>query len=126
MPEEPTAPTPPPASAAPSGEPTSDEKVMGAIAYLGILFLVPLLAKKDSKFAIFHAKQGMVLFIVEVVLWIVNFVLTISIAGLFIAWILWIIWLIIGVMALIGLIQALSGKYWKLPVLGGWAESFKF
>lgn len=116
-----------PSPAAPTGgEPTSDEKVMGAIAYLGILFLVPLLAKKDSKFAMFHAKQGLVLFIVEIILWIVNFVLVISVVGLFIAWILWIIWFIILIFALIGLIQALSGKYWKLPVLGGWAESFKF
>jgi len=119
MPEE-TAPT------APSGEPTSDEKVMGAIAYLGILFLVPLLAKKDSKFAMFHAKQGMVLFIIEVILWIINFVLIVSIVGVALAAIIWIIWMIIGIFALIGLIQALSGKYWKLPVLGSWAESFKF
>lgn len=122
MPEETT-----PAPAAPSGEPTSDEKVMGAIAYLGILFLVPLLAKKDSKFAMFHAKQGMVLFIVEVILWILQFILVATIYGLlFLGWIIWIIWLIVGIFALIGLIQALNGKYWKLPVLGGWAESFKF
>jgi len=119
-------PTQTPPAAPTGGEPSSDEKVMGAIAYLGILFLIPLLAKKDSKFAMFHAKQGLVLFIVEVILWIVNFVLVLSIVGLFVAWILWIIWLIIVIFALIGLIQALSGKYWKLPILGGWAQSFKF
>ena len=123
MPEETTTPAP----STPSGEPTSDEKVMGAIAYLGILFLVPLLTKKDSKFAMFHAKQGMVLFIIEVILWIINFVLIASLFGvLFLGWILWIIWMIVAIFALIGLIQALSGKYWKLPIFGGWAESFKF
>ncbi len=109
------------------GEPTSDEKVMGGIAYLGILFLVPLLTKKDSKFAMFHAKQGMVLFIIEVILWIINFVLFASVFGaVFLGWIVWIVWMVVGIFSLIGLIQALSGKYWKLPVLGGWAESFKF
>ena len=108
----------------PSGEPTSDEKVMGAIAYLGILFLVPLLAKKDSKFAMFHAKQGMVLFIAEIIAYIAGFMLAFI---PYFGWYLdWLIYVVVGILALIGLIQALSGKYWELPVLGAWAKTFKF
>ena len=106
------------------GEPNGDEKVMGAIAYLGILFLIPLLTKKDSKFAMFHAKQGLVLFIVEIVFGLAQMFLAFI---PFLGWIIIpIIWVILGIFALIGLIQALSGKYWKMPVLGGWAQSFKF
>ena len=38
-------------------------KMYAVIAYLGILCLVPLLLKKENKFALFHGKQGLVLFI---------------------------------------------------------------
>ena len=33
----------------------AQNKVMGILAYIGFLFLVPLLAAKDSKYARFHA-----------------------------------------------------------------------
>lgn len=34
-------------------------KVMAILAYFGILVLIPILAAKDSKFARFHANQGL-------------------------------------------------------------------
>ena len=36
-------------------------KVMAVLAYFGILVLIPIFAAKDSKFARFHANQGLVL-----------------------------------------------------------------
>ena len=36
-------------------------KVMAILAYFGILVLIPILAAKDSKFARFHANQGLLL-----------------------------------------------------------------
>ena len=39
-----------------------DGKIWAFIGYWWILFLVPLLGKKDNKFALFHGKQGLVLF----------------------------------------------------------------
>lgn len=114
------------ATPAPStgGAPSSDEKVMAALSYLGILFLIPLLTKKDSKFAMFHAKQGLVLFILEIIFGLAQMFLAFI---PFVGWlIIPIIWVIIGIFSLIGLIQAFSGNYWKMPILSGWAESFKF
>ena len=110
--------------AAPAGEPSGDEKVMAAISYLGILFIVPLLVKKDSKFVMGHAKQGMVLFIAEIAVWILDFIF--SFMSFFFGWIFWLLWVVVGVLALVGLIQALSGKTWKAPVIGSFADSFKF
>lgn len=46
----------------------TDNKVMAVLAYIGILFLIPLLAAPNSRFARFHANQGLVLFLAEVVL----------------------------------------------------------
>ena len=44
-----------------------DNSVMGLLAYIWILWLIPLLAAKNSKFAKFHANQGLILFILEVI-----------------------------------------------------------
>jgi uncharacterized membrane protein len=96
-------------------------KIWAFIGYWGILFLVPLLGKRDNKFALFHGKQGMVLFIfLVVVVWILGFI---PIIGWFILRpIGWLIWLIL---AIIGMVMSLQGKYWKMPVLGDIAEKIK-
>jgi len=123
-------------------------KTFAGIGYLGILFLVPLLAAKDNKFAKFHGKQGMVLCgagivggIVAVILWVFlaivfgvlgavlpgPFGCVGSAVGTVIGLIIWVIvfggWLVLAVM---GLINAFQGKYWKMPLLGGLAEKINF
>jgi uncharacterized membrane protein len=103
------------------GEPKEIEegKIFAFLGYWGILFLVPLLAKKENRFALFHAKQGLVLFIAEV---IVGILLCIP----FIGWIIGFLGSIFClVMAIIGMVQSLSGKYWKMPWLGTYAERIK-
>ena len=95
------------------GNVSNDDKLMGALAYLGILVLIPLLMKKDSAFVQFHAKQGLVLFIAEVIL----------------SWIPFVGWFflapILGIVALIALIMAVSGKEWKIPLIWSIAEKIK-
>lgn len=89
-----------------------DNKLIAALSYLGILVLIPLLAKKESKFAQFHAKQGLVF-------------LGVFILGMFVFWIPligWILWLAVVVLDIIAIVQALSGKYWKVPVIGDLAK----
>lgn len=86
-----------------------DNKFLAAIGYIWILFLVPLFLKKDSKFVQFHAKQAMVLFIVEVVAWII------PVIG-------WIIGILALVLALLGIKAALDGKYWEMPFIGKYAK----
>ena len=44
-------------------ENTENLKILAAIGYLGILFLVPYLTNPKSEFAVFHANQGLLLFI---------------------------------------------------------------
>jgi uncharacterized membrane protein len=83
-----------------------DNKLIAALAYLWVISIIVLLVKKDSKFAQFHAKQGLVLFLASI---IVSFI---PLLGWFI--LNPIIWII----GLIGLIQALMGKYWKIPLVG--------
>ena len=48
-------------------EDIAQNKGMAILSYLSILVLIPLFAAKDSRFARFHANQGLVLLVSEVV-----------------------------------------------------------
>jgi uncharacterized membrane protein len=101
-------------------EPMADEKdvkenkAITFLSYIGLLFLVPLLAKKDSKFAQFHAKQGLVITIG----WVAGSFLYI-LMGLGA-----LVHLLMLVFSIMGLINVNNGKMKKLPVVGDLAEKF--
>lgn len=61
------APPPPPPSGAAGGTESPNRTIMIVLAYLGILALIPLLVEKDDKEVQWHAKHGLVL----LVLWVV-------------------------------------------------------
>jgi len=91
-------------------------KAVTFLSYIGILALVPLLAAKESKFAQFHAKQGLVLavifFVIPWILWYIPFVYWFMI-------ILWPIAIIIElVLSIIGLLNVAKGEMKELPVIG--------
>ena len=88
---------------------TSDSNLMAALSYLWLLSVVMLVVKKDDPFVLFHAKQGLVLFIVSIALWFI------PVLG-------WLLQLAIFVMVIIGFIKALSGEKYQLPVVGMVAE----
>ena len=101
----------------------NSNKVMSILPYLGILVLVPIFAAKDSKFARFHANQGLVLFLAEIAFYIVltivsAIILAISWKLYFIITILSLVWIVFLVLAIIGIINAANGKAKELPVIG--------
>ncbi|PIU01829.1 hypothetical protein COT68_01125 [bacterium (Candidatus Torokbacteria) CG09_land_8_20_14_0_10_42_11] len=99
--------------AAPAGDKDVEEnKVLAAISYLWIISLVILLVKKESAFAKFHAKQGLILWIISMICWVI------PIVG-------WLLNLAVFVFVIVGFIQAISGKWWKAPVIGQLAEKIK-
>lgn len=108
----------------PDPQDVEKNKVMAILAYLGILFLVPLLAAKDSPFARFHANQGILLFIVEAAWWLIMLILSIVIVLILpsLAGIISIISLVgyigIGVLVILGIINAAQGQMKELPVIG--------
>ena len=107
------APEAPAAGAAPAIDPTdvNANKVMAILAYLGILVFIPIFAAKESKFARFHANQGLILFICSVVIFVVG-----RIPGL--SAIAWILNLIVAVFAVLGIINAAKGEAKELPLIG--------
>jgi len=91
-------------------------KVISLFSYLGILFLIPLLAAKDSKYARFHANQGLVLFLAEIVVNIVGIILAfIPIIG---AILLFVLEIIVLVLVIMGIVNSITGKAKELPIIG--------
>ncbi len=101
----------------------NNNKVMGVLAYLGLLVLVPIFAAKNSKFARFHANQGLVLLIVEaIVLTVVGIVFGILGNIRFIGWIFrlinWLINCVVIVPNILGIVNAARGRAKELPIIG--------
>jgi len=98
-------------------------KVMGGLAY--ILFFLPLIAAPQSKYARFHANQGLLIVLLSVALEIVIYILSLVMLSIF-SYGLWAVWGIIttvlwlGILALeiIGLINGFTGKAKQLPIIG--------
>lgn len=86
-----------------SGE-TEENKILAAISYLWFISIVVLLLKKDNEFVQFHAKQGLILFIISIILWLIPFI------G-------WMLNIIVFIFIIIGFIKAMMGEKWKLPLL---------
>jgi len=96
-----------------------ESKIWAVIVYiLGIIgFLIVLLAKKEDKFALYHAKQSLVLFIAWVIVHAV---------GIFVPFIGWAVWplgmLFLFILWIVGIINAATGKQKPLPVIGSFGE----
>lgn len=97
----------------PDASDVEKNKVMGILAYIGILFLVPLLAAKESRFAMYHANQGLVLFLAGIA---VGAIAAVPLLG-------WLIAIVASpvllVFAILGIINAANGKMKPLPLIGG-------
>lgn len=90
-------------------------KVMAALSYVWILCLIPLLGKKDSEFVQFHAKQGFILFIVEI---LASLVVWFPLFGqLFM--------LLLIIIAVMGVIKALNEEWWEIPIIYDWSKKLK-
>jgi uncharacterized membrane protein len=117
-----------------------DENVAALLSYLfgwvsGLIFF---LIEKDSRLVKFHAMQSLLLNILAVVLgiglWILTFVVVIIGAmigdalGGILTLLATFIWVAFGVAALIAvimcLVKAFQGQYFKLPIIGNFAEKF--
>lgn len=88
-----------------------DNKVMAILAYF--IFFLPLIAAKDSKFARFHANQGLIVLIVSIAASIVGAILN-SIVPFFSM----ITSLASLALAIFGVLNAANGEMKELPVVG--------
>ncbi len=117
-----------------------ENKIFALLSYIGPLFLVPVLAAPKSKYARFHANQGLVLFLAEIIIaiplkvldWLNGFIFGNLLGTLFNGWLSFVPSLVGGllgligfcagalafVLAVIGVINAFQGKASELPFIG--------
>jgi uncharacterized membrane protein len=90
----------------------SQNSLIAAASYLGPLVVIPFLTKKDDPFTRFHIKQGLVLFIAYLILWVFS-------GFLYFMWpVMQIIHLGLFILSLVGIVNALQHKEKELPVVG--------
>ena len=98
---------------------TTEEGRMAAImSYIPILCFIPLLSMKENKEAHFHARQGVVLFLIELiaVIFLIDGISDLVFKGI----------LILAVaLSIAGIYFALQGKNYRLPVISDLAEKTK-
>ena len=98
----------------------NDKKTLLALlAYIGPLVIISYALGKDDPFVKFHTKQGLVVFSIEVLAWIIMGIIPYI-------WILWkIVHLGVIILSIIGVVNAVQGKVKELPLVGHLAKHFK-
>lgn len=95
-------------------------RFLAAISYLGILCLVPIILRTKNDYVRFHARQGLVLFIVEIIftlIWVIPFI----------GWVIGFLgWLLCFVLSVLGLVKTVAGREWRIPILNKFATKIRF
>ncbi|MBL8028885.1 MAG: hypothetical protein JNL74_20840 [Fibrobacteres bacterium] len=97
-----------------NGTRTSGQLQMSILAYIPFMCFIPLFNKDADPYTRSHGRQGLILFVIE----IVSVIMLLPIGELI--WKLLIIACIVASIA--GLVAAYSGKRFELPFVGKWAD----
>lgn len=96
----------------------AEGRAAALLAYVPFMCFVPLLKMRHNPFALRHGKQGLVLFLVEMLA-----------LFFYIPFVSRHFWAFVLIMALLasgyGVLQVLQGRDWRLPLLGGLAEKIR-
>lgn len=107
-------------SAAPTEQPTAaatsdNSTLMGVLAYIGILVIIPFLTSRNDPFVKFHIKQGVVLVVIEIVLYVIGSMV----------WMLAPLLMFVNlgalVLSIIGIVNVIQKKQEPLPLVGKFA-----
>ena len=90
-------------------------RTLAVMSYLGVLSLVPLVMNRNNSYVQFHARQGVVLWMWEV---LAIYTLLVPAVGHFFFRVSSVVCLVLSV---IGVLSVLLGRAWKFPVIGDWA-----
>ncbi|MCL2486704.1 MAG: hypothetical protein FWE86_03795 [Oscillospiraceae bacterium] len=103
----------------------SRNKGMACLSYLSLMVLIPLLAGKQSKYAQFHAMQGVVLCVTGLATTLLRDVLRHAMPG-YLRFLIdlptALLGIGVGVLSLLGFIYAVTGRAKEVPVAGGIAK----
>ena len=99
-----------------------ENKVFAFFSYLGFLFIIPLIAKPDSRFCKFHVNQGIIFCIVEAIIGALcaalEFAAVTASLVTVIEFMTTALDILTACLAIYGIVNALTGKAKELPVIG--------
>ncbi len=102
----------------------SENKGISAFAYFGLLFILPYFAASDSPFARFHANQGIVLFINQLIMCVfilISHILSSVLPSIFPIVRTLLLFVLYGFSIfyiIYGVVNTLKGKAKELPFIG--------
>lgn len=116
--QKPIKPTPSQVNEEPENKMIEEGKAAAILGYIPFMCFVPLVKMRDNPFAVRHGKQGLILFVIEIL------------AAIFllpkISDILWGMVLILCLFSAgAGIFFALQGEDWKIPFIGDLADKIK-
>ena len=92
-------------------------KFFAAISYISFFCVLAMMLKRENKFAIYHAKHGLVLFVFEVVAFILSMIP-------FLGWFIRVIGLLFFILlSLWGIANSMQGNYSRIPFVSRIADS---
>ncbi len=94
-----------------------NDKIMGILAYLGVLVVVPLFAGGNSKFVKYHANQGLVNVLFYVAIFFGLMIITIAVPMLGILTLA--LYFVPTVFAIMGIVNVVNNEMKPLPLIGG-------
>ena len=108
---------------------TNDGKFCAILSYLliGIIWYFADEKMKKNEFAKFHAKQALVLFILDIIYVIILGVIFMPVVLLslgFLGPVLYLLYYLPWILVVIGMLNALNGNQKPLPIIGKYAEQF--
>ncbi len=111
-----------------SQQPSDSERAVGAVSYVGPLWIASLIARPRSEFCRFHTRQGLVLFLSEIMavgfLGIVRITLGLVPVGgtVAVAVTSFSVWATAFLLSLAGISSAVKGERWRIPILSDYAD----
>jgi uncharacterized membrane protein len=115
-----TNPAPATPTPGPQGQTHDDNtKLMAILSYIGPLVFIPLLVESKKNPSVkFHVKQGLLLFIIEVILYAIS-------GMLFFLWFLYpLVSIAVFILSIIGILHAVNNEQKQLPIIGQYADQF--
>jgi uncharacterized membrane protein len=93
-------------------------KAAAILGYIPFMCFVPLIKMKGNPFAVKHGKQGLILFVIEILA--VLFLLP-KISDFFWSAVI----ILCAIFAVVGILNAVQGKSFKIPYIGDLGEKIK-
>jgi len=97
---------------------TDEGRLAAVMAYIPFLCFVPLLNMRHNQEAVFHARQGVMLFLIELVAFLFLF-------DRISAFVFTAILIVAVALSIAGIFFALQGRSYRLPIVGDLADKSK-